>query len=99
VAAGTFDPACETNRPCPAQFPDDIVENMNRITRRVEGKTLPHAHCRYCNEDIVEVRDVGWLDPTPGDSYDMCPGSPYGDHEPSDARGDLKRPRFDAAPV
>jgi hypothetical protein len=61
---------------------------MSRITRSVDGKTLPHAHCRYCDQDIVEVPDIGWLDPTPGDTYDLCPGSPYGDHEPSDARGD-----------
>ena len=63
---------------------------MNRITRSVEDNTLPHACCRYCDQRIVEVPDVGWLDPSPGDTYDLCPASRYGDHEPSDARGDNK---------
>ncbi|MDX6299835.1 MAG: hypothetical protein QOF53_1049 [Nocardioidaceae bacterium] len=77
----------------------DIVNPMKRISRSVDSKTLAHAHCRYCEQEIVQAPDIGWLDPTPGASYDLCPGSSYGDHEPSDARGDLKRPRFDAAPV
>jgi hypothetical protein len=64
---------------------------MTRIARSVKGNTLPHAHCRYCHQGIVEVPDIGWLDPKPGDTYDLCPASPYGDHEPSDARGDTKR--------
>jgi hypothetical protein len=67
------------------------VNSMNRISRRVEGKRLPHAHCRYCDQDIVQAPDIGWLDPAPGDTYDLCPGSLYGDHEPSDARGDTTR--------
>ncbi|MCW2848411.1 MAG: hypothetical protein JWR90_2385 [Marmoricola sp.] len=67
------------------------MSDRSRITRGVEATTLPHAHCRYCNQDIVKVADIGWLDPTPGDTYDLCPGSPYGDHEPSDARGDTRR--------
>ena len=71
-----------------------MVESMKRISRSVDGNTLPHAECRYCHHEIVAAPDSGWLDPTPGDSYDMCPGSPYGDHEPNDARGDI--PRFDA---
>ncbi|MEO5653752.1 MAG: hypothetical protein ABIN79_03005 [Marmoricola sp.] len=64
---------------------------MNPITRGIDGKALPHAHCRYCDQEIVKVAGIGWLDPAPGDSYDLCPGSPYADHEPSDARGDLRR--------
>jgi hypothetical protein len=68
-----------------------IVKSMNRISRTVEDNTLPHAHCRYCDQGIVEAPEIGWFDPTPGDTYDVCPGSPYGDHEPSDARGDTKR--------
>ena len=66
---------------------------MNRIGGSIEGKTLPHARCRYCHQVIVEALDIGWLDPTPGDTYDRCPGSPYADHEPSDSRGDT-RTRF-----
>jgi hypothetical protein len=64
------------------------VDWVNRITRSVEGKTLSHAHCRYCEQEIVQAPGIGWLDPTPGETYDLCPASPYGDHEPSDARGD-----------
>jgi hypothetical protein len=63
---------------------------MIRISRSVDGKTLPHAYCRYCHQLIVEAPDIGWLDPTPGDTYDLCPGSPYADHEPSDSRGDTR---------
>lgn len=90
---GTFDPTGESNRPCLAIRPDAIVESMKRISRSVEDKTLPHAHGRYCDQEIVEAPDIGWLDPTPGDTYDLCPGSRYGDHEPSDARGDTSRSR------
>lgn len=68
------------------------MKSVNRIIRSVDGETLPHAHCRYCGREIVEAPDIGWLDPTPGDSYDVCPGSPYGDHEPSDGRGDANGP-------
>ena len=64
---------------------------MSRISRSVEGKTLPHARCRSCHQVIVEAPIIGWLDPTPGDTYDLCPRSQYGDHEPSDARGDTNR--------
>jgi hypothetical protein len=62
---------------------------MKRISRSVDATSLPHARCRYCDQGIVEAPDIGWLDPTPGDTYDLCPGSLYGDHEPSDARGDI----------
>jgi hypothetical protein len=61
---------------------------MTRFSHSVDGRTLPHAHCRYCHQEIVEAAGIGWLDPTPGDTYDVCPDNPYGDHEPSDARGD-----------
>ena len=63
---------------------------MDRIVHTVEGSTLPHALCRHCHQEIVEVAEIGWLDPTPGDTYDLCPDSSYGDHEPTDARGDLR---------
>jgi hypothetical protein len=86
-----LDSASESNRPCRAGCSGDIVESMNRIIRSVEGRTLPHAHCRHCDQEIVEAPDIGWFDPTPGDTYDLCPVSPYGDHEPSDARGDTSR--------
>jgi hypothetical protein len=66
---------------------------MKKFGRVVDGETLPHADCRYCHCAIVEAPEIGWLDPAPGDTYDLCPASPYGDHEPSDARGDT--PRFE----
>jgi hypothetical protein len=72
------------------------VESVKKISRSVDGKTLPHANCRYCHQEIVEVPDIGWLDPKRGDTYDLCPGSPYADHEPTDARGDM-RTRFGPA--
>lgn len=62
----------------------------SRITRSVQDSSLAHAFCRYCDQEIVDAPDIGWLDPTPGDTYDLCPVSTYGDHEPSDARGDLR---------
>lgn len=62
---------------------------MKKFSHTVDGETLPQARCRYCHELIVEVPGIGWLDPTPGDTYDLCPSSPYGDHQPSDARGDI----------
>jgi hypothetical protein len=65
------------------------VEIMKKIRRKVDGKQLPHARCRYCDQVIVEAPEIGWLDPAPGATYDICSGSLYGDHEPSDARGDV----------
>jgi hypothetical protein len=59
---------------------------MNRVTRSVEAGSLVHALCRHCRQEIVEVADIGWLDPTPGDTYDLCPASPYGEHQPIDGR-------------
>ncbi len=61
---------------------------MKRLDRSRHGADLPHARFRYCHQEIVQVPDVGWLDPKFGDDYDLCPASPYADHEPSDARGD-----------
>ncbi len=66
---------------------------MKRIDRSVDGRLLPHAQCRFCHRGIVDAPEIGWLDPTPGETYDLCPSSAYGDHEPSDARGDT--PRFE----
>jgi hypothetical protein len=63
----------------------------HRIGRIAKSETLPHAHCGYCDQEIIEAPEVGWLDPTPGDTYDLCPGSTYADHESSDARGDTSR--------
>ncbi len=57
----------------------------------MDSGSLPRADCRYCHRPIVKVPEIGWLDPTPGNSYDVCPDSSYGDHEPSDARGDVAR--------
>jgi hypothetical protein len=31
----------------------------------------------------VKVDGIGWLDPDAGDTYDICPEDPYGNHEPS----------------
>ena len=85
----TFAPASESNDSCRAgSFGRDTVEGMKRWSHHVDGKALPHAHCRYCDQEIVEAPDIGWLDPDPGDTYDLCPSSSYGDHEPTDARGD-----------
>jgi hypothetical protein len=64
---------------------------MSRISRSVPSTALSHAHCRYCDQEIVFVPEIGWLDPIPGDTYDLCPGTPYGDHEPNDARGDTSK--------
>ena len=63
---------------------------MNPVLRTIEGKRLPHAHCRFCDRDIVQAPGVGWLIPTAGDDYDLCPSSTYGDHEPDDARGEIR---------
>jgi hypothetical protein len=67
------------------------VERVKSIDRRVHDADLPHARCRSCHRDIVQVTGVGWLDPAPGDTYDLCPDSAYGDHEPDDARGDTAK--------
>ncbi|MFZ2013284.1 MAG: hypothetical protein WAV00_05630 [Nocardioides sp.] len=61
------------------------------IVRSVDGKDFPRARCRYCHREILEDPELGWFDPEPGDSYDMCPGNPNADHEPDDARGDIAR--------
>ncbi len=55
-----------------------------RISRVVDGRTLAHAECRYCGHTIVEVTDVGWVDPVPDSTYDLCASNWCGDHEPSD---------------
>lgn len=64
---------------------------MVRFVRRIPSASLEHARCRYCDRDIVLAPEIGWLDPTPGSTYDMCPDAPYADHEPSDSRGDTKK--------
>ncbi|MCW2817786.1 MAG: hypothetical protein JWR42_573 [Marmoricola sp.] len=66
------------------------ARQVNHVLRAIEGKVLPHAHCRFCDREIVQAPGVGWLNPSPGDDYDLCPASAYGDHEPVDARGDLR---------
>jgi hypothetical protein len=58
-----------------------------RITHRSDSVALPKARCRYCGQLIVDVPGVGWLDPDPGDSYDICPAQPYGIHEPGNTDG------------
>ena len=44
--------------------------------------TGDRAQCRHCHQRIIEVPDVGWLDPDGGDTYDLCPVDRYGNHEP-----------------
>ncbi|MCW2834530.1 MAG: hypothetical protein JWN68_2483 [Nocardioides sp.] len=85
LAPGTFDSATGSGRHYCAGRYCDSVEVMKRFTHIVDGDLLPHDNCRFCHEQIVQVSDIGWLDPTPGDTYDLCPSGPYGDHEPSDA--------------
>lgn len=88
MTLGTFVVRRRTIGPEVPGPPPGIVGGM-RITRSIDGRHLPQSECRYCHREIVEVPEIGWLDPVPGDTYDLCPVSPYGDHEPNDARGDL----------
>lgn len=76
---GAFDPASRFSWPYLTEWSGDIVASLKRFSHSVDGETLPHARCRHCHDQIVEAPDIGWLDPTPGDTYDLCPSSPYGD--------------------
>lgn len=38
--------------------------------------------CLHCHQLIVEVADIGWVDPDLGDSYDLCPSDPFANHQP-----------------
>jgi hypothetical protein len=40
------------------------------------------CHCRSCGRVIVDVPDVGWVDPGPGGAYDLCAGDSLGNHQP-----------------
>jgi len=55
-----------------------------RLIHKLPETSLLHGHCRYCSAPIVFVPDVGWIDPWPGDTYDMCPydGDGNGRHRP-----------------
>jgi len=49
---------------------------------KVDHQPHRRAVCRHCHQSIVDVDGVGWLDPDVGDTYDICPGDVYGNHEP-----------------
>ena len=36
------------------------------------------------HQTIVRVDDIGWFDPEGADSYDICPGDRFGNHEPDE---------------
>jgi hypothetical protein len=52
---------------------------------RKEHVDGPRSTCRHCGQHIVRVPEVGWVDPVAGDSYDVCPGDPFGNHDPAPA--------------
>ena len=47
------------------------------VDREVEHST---HRCRHCGQPLAWVDQVGWVDTTPGDSYDMCEADAYGNH-------------------
>lgn len=49
--------------------------------RRIHNGRLYLFSCRRCDEIVVYVDYVGWLDPVATHTYDICPGDPYGNHE------------------
>ena len=40
------------------------------------------AWCRHCDQTLVYVSGVGWVNPAIGGAYDMCDGDPYANHDP-----------------
>jgi hypothetical protein len=51
-----------------AWFVDEVHETSTRV-------------CRHCRHLLAWVDEVGWVDTT-GDTYDMCEGDSYGNHQP-----------------
>ncbi|MCX6396330.1 MAG: hypothetical protein NTV23_07590 [Propionibacteriales bacterium] len=52
------------------------------LIHQVPLTSLLHGHCRHCGRPIVFAPGSGWIDPWPGDSYDLCPENEYGNHQP-----------------
>ncbi len=54
--------------------------------------------CRTCHREIVKVHEVGWVDPSPGGSYDLCDADPLGAHSPESEPAVPTRPPGYGAP-
>ena len=55
---------------------------MKTWVRREDLAGQPASRCRACGHLIVEVPEVGWIDPDRGDTYDLCPLDPWANHDP-----------------
>jgi len=40
------------------------------------------AVCAHCHVRLVDVPEVGWVDPGRDGPYDVCPEDPWGNHAP-----------------
>lgn len=51
-------------------------------TRTEDLRGRPCCICAHCHVRLVDVPEVGWVDPERGGSYDVCPLDPWGNHAP-----------------
>ena len=49
--------------------------------RRLHRGAVRRSRCLHCEESLVYVREVGWCDPLPGHTYDLCPRERLGNHQ------------------
>lgn len=66
---------------------------MKTWVRREDLAGLRSSRCRTCGQLIVEVPEVGWIDPDRGDTYDLCPLDPWANHDPDVMQVRPLRPR------
>lgn len=55
---------------------------MKTWTREEDLGGRPACRCRACGQLIVDVPEVGWVDPDPGSGYDLCAEDRLGNHQP-----------------
>ena len=55
----------------------------------------PCSICAHCHVRLVDVPEVGWVDPERGGSYDVCPLDPWGNHAPDVTQVRPFHPRTD----
>lgn len=53
---------------------------MKTWTREEDLSGRPSCGCRACGRLIVDVPEVGWVDPGPGGAYDFCTEDRFGNH-------------------
>ena len=85
------------SRPSCAPLPPAMLGFVKQLVRPSRSP-LAHSVCEHCHLVICLVPAVGWLDPSFGDSYDICPDDPYGSHAPAAAVEGVHQARLEPTP-